>query len=153
MCMLICVAPIKEFPPGWPQLAAFHYSEENLAVFRRFGLTRCRLLVQLEAEIQQLETKLFKLDWSDAPDDAPNHYRLNMIDFEEGWDSAQVDLRRQLEKKFLVYGECIRPLVRSMLTRLIQISYFSTNRSFERSSQHPVTIILVFTIGYIDGNH
>jgi hypothetical protein len=100
------VASIEEYPPGWAQLAAFQYSEENFSVFRRFGLFRCRILVQLQAEVQQLESRLRRLDWDDAPPDAPDHYRAHQLDFaEQGRDSAQRDLRREAEKKFLVYGE------------------------------------------------
>ena len=96
--------PFEKYPAGWPQLAAFLNSEDNFAIFRRFGNVHCRLLVHLQAEIQILEHKLMELDESDASPSSPHQWRLRMADFEEGRDSGQRDIRRQLEEKLLVYG-------------------------------------------------
>jgi hypothetical protein len=71
-------------------------------------MVHCRVLVQLQAEIQLLERKLSELDHSDAAANSPNSWRLQMIDFEEGWDPAQKDIIKQLQEKLLVYGELIQ---------------------------------------------
>jgi hypothetical protein len=101
------IESVEKYPPGWPQLAAFLHSEDNFAIFRRFGMVHCRVLVQLQAEIQQLERKLSDLDRSDAAANSPNSWRLQMVDFEDSSDSSQRDLLKQLQEKILVYGESI----------------------------------------------
>jgi hypothetical protein len=96
--------PIEKYPRGWPQLAAFLNSEDNFAIFRRFGNVHCRLLVHLQAEIQILEHKLKELDESDASPSSPHRWRLQKADFGEEGDPGQRDIRRQLQEKILVYG-------------------------------------------------
>ncbi|PMD21474.1 hypothetical protein NA56DRAFT_703659 [Hyaloscypha hepaticicola] len=95
--------PIDSYPPGWPQLAAFMHSEDNFAIFRRFGLVHCRVLVQLQAEIQLLEKKLSALDQSDASPGSPNAWRLQTSEFKEGWDAEKKDLVAELLDKLLNY--------------------------------------------------
>jgi len=70
-------------------------------------MIHCRLLVQLQAEIQLLERKLADLDCSDAVDGSPNSWRLQMADFEDRRDSSQRDLLKQLQEKLLVYGKLV----------------------------------------------
>ncbi|KAE8454353.1 hypothetical protein EG329_005278 [Mollisiaceae sp. DMI_Dod_QoI] len=100
---------IKEYPPGWPQLAALLHSEDNFAIFRRFGMTRCRVLVQLQAEIQLLEQQLSELDHEDykTPD---RSWRLQMADIEDGrapYHAAQRSLLKKLQEKFLAYDQLL----------------------------------------------
>ncbi|KUJ19257.1 uncharacterized protein LY89DRAFT_731665 [Mollisia scopiformis] len=102
-------ASIEEYPAGWPQLAAFLHSEDNFAIFRRFGMTHCRVLVQLQAEIQLLEQELTNLDSEDAkhPD---RTWRLQMADIEENRDlsdAAQKILLKKLQEKLLVYDQLL----------------------------------------------
>jgi hypothetical protein len=96
---------VDSYPPGWPQLAAFMHSEDNFAIFRRFGLVHCRVLVQLQAEIQLLEKKLSALDQSDASPGSPNAWRLQTAEFKEGWDAEKKDLVAELVDKLLKYGK------------------------------------------------
>jgi hypothetical protein len=81
------------------------HSEDNFAIFRRFGLAHCRILVQLQAEIQLLEKKLSALDQSDASPGSPNAWRLLTAEFKEGWDSEKRDLVTELGEKLLRYGK------------------------------------------------
>jgi hypothetical protein len=76
-------------------------------------MVHCRVLVHLQAEIQLLERKLLELDRSDAAANSPNAWRLQMIDLEEGWDSSQRDLIKQLQEKLLVYGKLIQAQFKS----------------------------------------
>ncbi|KAH9203508.1 hypothetical protein DL95DRAFT_418982 [Leptodontidium sp. 2 PMI_412] len=98
---------IEDYQEGWPQLAAFLHSEDNFAIFRRFGVLHCRLLVQLQAEIQHLEQRLVDLDRSDAAPGSQHSRRLQMSDFEEGSDPAQRDLLKTLQEKVLVYDQLL----------------------------------------------
>ncbi|KAH7417507.1 hypothetical protein BKA64DRAFT_301987 [Cadophora sp. MPI-SDFR-AT-0126] len=101
-------AAIEHFQEGWPQLAAFLHSEDNFAVFRRFGVVHCRVLVQLQAEIQHLEERLKDLDCSDAAPGSPHVWRLNKSDFVvEDSDSTQRDLLKTLQDKLLIYDQLL----------------------------------------------
>jgi hypothetical protein len=81
------------------------HSEDNFAIFRRFGLVHYRVLVQLQAEIQLLEKKLSALDLSDASPGSPNAWRLQTAEFKEGWDAEKKDLVTELVDKLLKYGK------------------------------------------------
>jgi hypothetical protein len=81
------------------------HSEDNFAIFRRLGLVHCRVLVELQAEIQLLEKKLSALDQSDACPGSPNAWRLLTAEFKEGWDSEKRDLVIELREKLLQYGK------------------------------------------------
>jgi hypothetical protein len=86
-------------------LAAFQHSNDNFAIFRRFGLVHCRVLVQLQAEIELLQQKLSNLDQADAIDGAPNSWRLRTAEYNESCDPGQRDILKQLQEKLLLYGE------------------------------------------------
>jgi hypothetical protein len=81
------------------------HSEDNFAIFRRFGLVHCRVLVQLQAEIQLLENKLSILDQSDASPGSPNAWRLLTAEFKEGWNPEKKILVIELREKLLQYGK------------------------------------------------
>lgn len=107
---LICLSPsltlcvlVDSRPEGWPQLAAFLNSEDNFAIFRRFGLLHCRELVMLQAEITLLEKQRAELDEHDASGDTA--YRLRSIRHEEGWDTGQKELSQRIREKLLIYGK------------------------------------------------
>jgi hypothetical protein len=74
-------------------------------MFRRFGLPHCRVLLQLQAEIQLLEQKLSQLDHSDAEPGSPNAFRLLTAEYKDDWDPEQRDLLSQLQEKLLIYGK------------------------------------------------
>lgn len=96
---------MKDYPQGWPQLAALHHKYDNFAIYRRFGLIHSRLLVQLQAEIALLEYKLSDLDQADASTGSENAWRLGTTEYEEYWDSDQRDLLKELREKVLQYGK------------------------------------------------
>lgn len=96
--------PVDEYPEGWPQLAAFLHSSDNFAIFRRFGLTHCRLLVQLQCEIQLLEQRLTDLDKSDARPGSTQAWRLQTSHYDASWNSEQKDLLKELEERIITYG-------------------------------------------------
>ncbi|PVH80880.1 hypothetical protein DL98DRAFT_626334, partial [Cadophora sp. DSE1049] len=98
---------IEHYQEGWPQLAAFQNSEDNFAIYRRFGVLHCRLLAQLQAEIQHLERRLEDLDRADAAPGSPHKWRLRRSDFEDGTDSAQRDLLKTLQEKILVFDQLL----------------------------------------------
>jgi hypothetical protein len=95
---------VYSHPSGWPQLAAFLNSEDNFAIFRRFGLMHCRELVMLQAEITLLEKQRAELDKQDEASES-TRYRLVSIEHQPGWDTEQKDLSEQIRKKLLIYGK------------------------------------------------
>jgi hypothetical protein len=95
---------VEEYPEGWPQLAAFLHSSDNFAIFRRFGLTHSRVLVQLQCEIQLLEQQLAQLDKSDAAPGSTQAWRLQTSNWDPSWNSEQKDLLKQLQEKLITYG-------------------------------------------------
>jgi len=98
------MASDEEFPGGWPRLAAFINSADDLTMFRRFGRAHCRILLHLEAEITILERQLDLLDTHDA--ESPEFmYRLRSSEWDEGWNPAQKDLLDELKMKLLEYGK------------------------------------------------
>ncbi|KAH8751027.1 hypothetical protein BGZ57DRAFT_959075 [Hyaloscypha finlandica] len=96
----------EEFPEGWPKLAAFINSADDLTMFRRFGRAHCRILLHLEAEITILERELDLLDTHDAESPDFKH-RLRRSEWHEGWDSAQKNLLNELKMKLLEYDELL----------------------------------------------
>jgi hypothetical protein len=91
---------------GWPRLAAFQNQSDSCAVYRRFGLLFCRVLLQLQGELTVLEKKLLELDTQDAANENL-HYRLRSSDDSETWDPAQRNILKQLQEKLSIYGETV----------------------------------------------
>ena len=91
---------------GWPRLAAFQNQSDSCAVYRRFGLLFCRLLLQLEGELTFLEGKLHQLDEQDDAD-VSKHYRLRTSDDDATWDPAKRDILKEIHEKLIAYGEII----------------------------------------------
>jgi hypothetical protein len=91
---------------GWPRLAAFQNQSDSCAVYRRFGLLFCRLLLQLEGELTFLEKKLLQLDEQDAAD-VNKLYRLRSSDDDATWDPAKRDILKEIQEKLSDYGESI----------------------------------------------
>jgi hypothetical protein len=57
---------VEKYPNGYPRLAAFMNSDDDGAIFRRFGTLYTRNLLYLQAEIVDLEAQLLELDSLDA---------------------------------------------------------------------------------------
>ena len=102
--LLIPHALVNDHPDGWPRLSAFLNSDDNLVIFRRFGLLHCRELVMLQAELNELEKYRAALDRQDASSLEKNH-RLRTTK-NEGWDNEQENLSAKIRSKLLDYGKC-----------------------------------------------
>jgi hypothetical protein len=91
---------------GWPRLAAFHNQSDSCAVYRRFGLLFCRLLLQLQGELTLLEEKLLQLDKQDDSDEN-KRYRLRTSFDKATWDPAKRDMLKEIHEKLNAYGKSI----------------------------------------------
>ena len=56
---------VMDYPPGYPQMAAFMYSAETFHIVRRFGRLRMRQLLYYQCELRRLESSLTALDDED----------------------------------------------------------------------------------------
>lgn len=74
-------------------------------------MAHCRVLVQLQAEIELLQQKLATTDEADAMPGSANMWRMHTAVYEDGWDSTQRDLLKELQDKLIAYGKL--PLQRS----------------------------------------
>lgn len=61
---------IDQYAKGYPRLAAFHNSDPDFRVFRRFGTLRNRLILRKQYELVVLEKELFDLDSADSKTNA-----------------------------------------------------------------------------------
>ncbi|KUJ21225.1 uncharacterized protein LY89DRAFT_770464 [Mollisia scopiformis] len=97
---------VKDYPHGWPRLAAFMQSNDNFIMFRKFEMLHCRELLHLQGEITVLERQRVALDAADA--ESPHlRYRLRTNFHEEGGDTAHIDLRVKIRSKLLEYDELV----------------------------------------------
>ena len=87
---------------GLPRFAALQDSNDSFCIFRRFGPAATRILVGKEIELDQLMTKLNKLDNEDKENPAMR-YRLKSVDFYDGCDPEQRKLLDELEVKLKDY--------------------------------------------------
>ena len=92
----------KDYPPGFPQLAAFLNSAQSFAIARRFGRAHLRVLLHLTCEITALDKELDALDEADS--NAFTKYRLRRNEFYDGWDPKQKELLEKLKGKLVEYG-------------------------------------------------
>jgi hypothetical protein len=90
-------------PPGWPEIAAFQNLHSQYLIFRSFGQIHCRLLLNLQAEIEILDKALSNLDKRDEARDL--EYKLRSSEHQDGWDCSTKNILRELEDKVLKYGK------------------------------------------------
>jgi hypothetical protein len=94
----------KNCPPGWPQIAAFQNLHSQYLIFRSFGQIHSRLLLNLQSEIEILETALGNQDEKDQATPSLK-YKLCTSEHRNEWDSSTKDILRELEDKVLKYGK------------------------------------------------
>ena len=99
------MSTVEDYPKGWPQLAAFLNSDDSFGIFRRFGQSHCRVLVQLQAEITILEEELRDLDKFDSREGSSTLWRLKRLDCQNGEEKIQKEKIDRLRVKLLEYGK------------------------------------------------
>lgn len=80
-------------------------------MYRRFGTSHSRLLVDYQVDITSIEQKLRHLDQCDLEsdgDDKDTSYRLGYRNQVQESDSIKIELMAQLENKLRVYGEHVK---------------------------------------------
>lgn len=94
---------VEDYTAGIPRLAALHDSNDSFSIYRRFGPYAARVLLHRELELNALLGKLDSLDKEDET--KGRKYRLQSIEHEEEWDTAQQDLIQELEERLSAYCE------------------------------------------------
>lgn len=82
-------------------LAAFLDSDENFMIYRRFGYAQSRLLLQKQAELQQIEKAVEELDLEDKQRQPKKLMRA----YDPEAPGPRSDLMKALERKFLEYSK------------------------------------------------
>jgi hypothetical protein len=94
---------VKDFKDGYPNLATFISSDEDFAIYRRFGYLQARLLLDKQDQLRLLEEQLDAHDKTDIM----RHTR-------KGLTAAQYEPRkrllREIERVFTSYGASM-PLI------------------------------------------
>lgn len=98
---------MEDFQKGIPRLGALLDSNDSFCVFRRYGATAARIILQRELEIENLVEQLHKLDERDAAR-RTKEYRLVTVKHTEEGDTEQRDLIDAIEVKILRYCEWAR---------------------------------------------
>lgn len=94
-----CRFLVRDFPEGYPNLAIFKNSDENFAVYRRFGYLQARVLLEKQDQLRVLEQQLDQIDDADpvcttreADPDRPDQYR------------AREKILSEVEQVYMSYG-------------------------------------------------
>jgi DNA-binding transcriptional regulator GbsR (MarR family) len=77
-------------------------SNDNWAIFRRFGHLSTRALVQLQIELTDLEKEMKTLDDEDAADPRMKK-RLRGYEGFEGWNNSHLELLSRVRQKLCEY--------------------------------------------------
>ena len=88
-------------PEGWPQLASFMDTCDSFSIFRRFGQSHARILVNYMVDITAIEKRLLELDKSDIEPEG-KLYRLR--NRKRGTDTSKEELLALMEDKLLRYS-------------------------------------------------
>jgi hypothetical protein len=106
--------PIKEYPLGYPRLAAQMNLLPETAIFRRFGFLNAQNLLYLQAELTTLEDHLRRYQRDDSLNTTGNksQYGLSWYWLEqsaEDGDTLQLDLVLKIRKTINEYSRSIDP--------------------------------------------
>ncbi|KAF3940494.1 hypothetical protein ABW19_dt0206471 [Dactylella cylindrospora] len=105
---------LKEIPLGYSYVAAFIDADEDFAVFRRFGTLKARVLLAQQAELEERELKLARIDKAEevlaAQEEkvADNSTWINDNNTERRALIADIaEKLRRYEKDMLLYGQML----------------------------------------------
>lgn len=89
---------MNDFDRGYPNLATFHSSSEEFAIYRRFGYLSSRLLLDRQDHLRNLEEKLDKYDESHRLISATRVLPESVI-------GPRNSLLGEIEEAFKAYGD------------------------------------------------
>ena len=95
---------MKDFPEGYPRLAAYANSDINTHLYRSFGYVRSRILLYVQDEVSELESQLIALDSEDQMNEP---YHLASRRWDEMQNSKRQEIMSQLKLKLKEYDDLI----------------------------------------------
>lgn len=103
---------VEECPKGYPRLAAFLSSESSFSLYRSFSYAHSRVLLDLQAQVAQLERELDRLDLLDSQNGDDGNLRLSSKarDDRGPRDDDQrprAEVLRELREKLSEYDEML----------------------------------------------
>jgi hypothetical protein len=130
------VQSVRDFPDGYPKLAAFLDSDEKFMVYRRFGYLQSRLLLEKQEHLQQLEEELESLDQEEAETGSTNLITIGSYDTERY--TARRELMQRIECNLQRYGTHIKCSERQIMGLTQLNSFPSSDCSIADSMQSSV---------------
>lgn len=112
---LLIFSTDRNYPDGWPRVAAFMESSDSFGIFRKFGQCHTRLLISHMSNITDLETELHEIDKRDELGGKDTEWRLKNRYHEEGMDTTKRNLETRLEKEIIAYGTTLSSSCRKYL--------------------------------------
>ncbi|KAJ4370825.1 hypothetical protein N0V86_008518 [Didymella sp. IMI 355093] len=101
--------PLEDYPMGYPRLAAFQSSESSFSIYRSFDYLHGRVILNLQAELRDLEQELEILDDDDdTADDEEQQNRLKSraVDLAQPVSEREI-LLSKIHAKLLQYDEML----------------------------------------------
>jgi hypothetical protein len=97
---------VENHPEGYPRIAAYINSDNDTALFRRFGDLHARSLLYKQAELTELEAKLAKLDGDDnAKEDTEWRVSLSIHHENGKHNEERKALIEEIDGKLEAYGK------------------------------------------------
>lgn len=91
----------EEYPRGWPRLAAYLSSSDDVLMFRGFKKAHARILSRMQSEITEIENELESID-KEHDSDPPE---ANIVmDKDDNYPKIR-QKEKELQDKLVVYGE------------------------------------------------
>lgn len=94
---------LEDFELGYPRLGALIDSDKSFCMFRRYGATAARIILQRQIELGELVKELHKLDKTGA---GPDRDVDRLITVKHN-DSAHQDLTNKIEDKLLKFYDLL----------------------------------------------
>lgn len=106
-------------PRGYPQVATFQSSDRNFLQYRCFGYLHCRIISDLQCDIQNLERELDELDQYETQHDQRklcskqrdvwmSTEQLLAAGYPAHMKRCRGAVLQKLRGKLIEYGECLR---------------------------------------------
>ena len=99
MTSALLIVVVDHYPEGYPHLSAFLNSYEGFTMFRRFGYLQCRLLLEKQTRLSDLELQLDNLDELESE----THSCSVMTVTNQPQDERRVDLMSRIKQTFCEY--------------------------------------------------
>ena len=116
---------VENYPKGFPKLARFLDSDDAFMVYRRFGSTFSRLLLNKQDQMSRLEATLNAMDRTDDSNGDGEYLMSHALDVDrdstpEVWSETRPELLEKLEKMALEYGKLLTTISRGSNAYMLQ---------------------------------